>query len=350
MSQEDRPQNYSVSSGGRITYSRSSKRQKQNKVPQRGLGVAKLEKMRLEEEQRMKGASSSNSSFNLALSLPNFHLSSQIPLLSATTVPLSSSTVSLPVNRNGGFAGLLGYKSVPKDFGMDPGLGFLSSLLYKSNPNWTLPNVVQKKRPHQQPSSSSMANLSSGTSSTLLPQVSMEPPLIQNSHSYVPIRPMEKMLGIKRQNPFSMDDPPAPSFSFKLPTFAAPRNTIEEISSGSGSGVNLDHAGKTTFSEALSYSASNSEPNSVMINKGNENFNGDFGFLKLYHPDATSRLHLKSTSTLTSYHQGIKENQIPSPSEYIFIPPAANAAQTEQARDRLQNSNAVGGVDLNLKL
>ncbi|XP_019450581.1 PREDICTED: uncharacterized protein LOC109352856 [Lupinus angustifolius] len=347
MSEEDRPQKYSISNGGRITYSRSSKRQKQNKVPQRGLGVAKLEKMRLEEEQRMKASSSSNSSFNLPLSLPNFHPSSQIPLPSATTVPLSSSTVSVPVNRNGGFAGLLGYKSVPKDFGMDPGLGFLSSLLYKSNPNWTLPNVIQRKRQPQQPSSSSSsANLSSGTSSTLLPQVSMEPPLIQNnSHRYVPIRPMEKMIGIKRQNPFSMDVLPAPSFSFNFPTFAAPMNTNEEISSGSGSGVNLDHAGKTTFSEAPSYSASNSE----MIYKGNENFNRDFDFLKLSHPHSTSSLHLKTTSTLTPY-QGVQENQIPSPSEYIFIPPAANVAQTEQTRDELQNSNAVGGVDLNLKL
>ncbi|KAF1897045.1 hypothetical protein Lal_00034747 [Lupinus albus] len=238
MAEEDRPQKHSISSGGIITYSRSSKRQKQNKVPQRGLGVTKLERIILEEVQIMKGdASSTNSLFNLPLTLAKFHPSSQISLASSPTVPLPSSTVSVP---------LLGYKSVPKDFGMDLGLGFLSSLLYKSNPNWTLPNVVHKKRQHQQPSSSTMANLSSGTSSTLLPQVSMEPPLIQNnSHSYVPIRPEGKMIGIKRQNLFSMDDPSPPSFSFNLPTFAAPLNTIEEISSGSG--VNLDHAGKTTF-------------------------------------------------------------------------------------------------------
>ncbi|KAF1896994.1 hypothetical protein Lal_00034695 [Lupinus albus] len=105
----------------------------------------------------------------------------------------------------------------------------------------------------------------------------------------------------------------------------------------------------TMSSEVPSYSASNSEPDSDMINKGIENFNGDFDFLKLSLPESTSSsLHLKSTSTLTSY-QGIKENQIHSPSEYIFIPPA-NVAQTEQARDTLQNSNVDEGVDLNLKL
>ncbi|KAF1896832.1 hypothetical protein Lal_00034533 [Lupinus albus] len=125
MAEEDRPQKHSISNGGRITYSRSSKRQKQNKGD----------------------ASSTNSFFNLPLTLTKFHPSSQIPLASNTTVPLPSDTVSVP---------LLGYKSVPKDFGMDPGLGFLSSLLYKSNPNWTLPNVVQKKRQHQQQPSSSM--------------------------------------------------------------------------------------------------------------------------------------------------------------------------------------------------
>ncbi|KAE9617025.1 putative transcription factor NOZZLE family [Lupinus albus] len=86
MAEEDRPQKHSISSGGRITYSRSSKRQKQNKVPQRGLGVTKLERIRLEEVQIMKGdASSTNSSFNLPLTLAKFHPSSQISLASSPT-------------------------------------------------------------------------------------------------------------------------------------------------------------------------------------------------------------------------------------------------------------------------
>ncbi|OIW06080.1 hypothetical protein TanjilG_29836 [Lupinus angustifolius] len=132
-----------------------------------------------------------------------------------------------------------------------------------------------------------------------------------------------------------MDVPLAPSFSSNLPTFVAPMNTNEAISCGNGSKVNLNHAGTTTFREVPSCSASN---------KGNENFNGDFDFLKLALPDPTSSPHFKSTSTLPSC-QGTKENQTPSTSEHSFFTLAAKAAQIGKSTARLQNSNVVGGFD-----
>lgn len=62
MAREDQNQKCSnSSSGGNITIAgnnsiRSSKKQKQKKAPQRGLGVAQLEKIRIEEQQRRDAA------------------------------------------------------------------------------------------------------------------------------------------------------------------------------------------------------------------------------------------------------------------------------------------------------
>ncbi|KAJ6751889.1 hypothetical protein OIU85_002319 [Salix viminalis] len=58
MVQEEQTKKYSTSNGdgdGGISIghiSRSSRKHKQKKVPQRGLGVAQLEKIRLEEQQK----------------------------------------------------------------------------------------------------------------------------------------------------------------------------------------------------------------------------------------------------------------------------------------------------------
>lgn len=51
MGQEERNPKCSISSYGGVR-TRSSKKQKQKKVPQRGLGVAQLEKIRIEEQQK----------------------------------------------------------------------------------------------------------------------------------------------------------------------------------------------------------------------------------------------------------------------------------------------------------
>lgn len=176
MTQEDQTQNCSNSSGGR-----SSRKPKQKKVPQRGLGVAQLEKIRVEEQQKKDAAlaspailpspssvSSSKSSY-LPLPIPNFHhynqpSSSPISLPSAS--PLSLPNIDLKVSSTVLVPGHHG--SVPKlwssheydfdkeSFGVDPGLAFLSSLPCESNSNpiWPLPNWVQRTELHQQPSSS----------------------------------------------------------------------------------------------------------------------------------------------------------------------------------------------------
>ncbi|KAF7849246.1 hypothetical protein BT93_L1049 [Corymbia citriodora subsp. variegata] len=88
MAQEDQTQKCSnSSSGGNITIAsnnsiRSSKKQKQKKVPQRGLGVAQLEKIRIEEQQKRDAATifpspaaiSQSSSCYLPAPLVNYHV------------------------------------------------------------------------------------------------------------------------------------------------------------------------------------------------------------------------------------------------------------------------------------
>ena len=47
---------YGTSSGAPTGVARASKKNKPKKIPQRGLGVAQLEKLRIEEQKKMEGA------------------------------------------------------------------------------------------------------------------------------------------------------------------------------------------------------------------------------------------------------------------------------------------------------
>lgn len=89
MAQEDQTHK-SLGSGGSSSSS-SSKKLKEKKVPQRGLGVAQLEKIRLEEQQKTVAASMLSPSPPPpppSLSLPNCHnFANQSP---ASSVPLPS--------------------------------------------------------------------------------------------------------------------------------------------------------------------------------------------------------------------------------------------------------------------
>ena len=97
MAQE---QNHSSSGGCTNGVARSSKKFKQNKVPQRGLGVAQLEKIRLEEQQ----ISPSNSSSCLAS--PTDHPSSSKPFTPPSIIQRSTdvrpNSISKLVSNNGG--------------------------------------------------------------------------------------------------------------------------------------------------------------------------------------------------------------------------------------------------------
>ncbi|KAE9585156.1 hypothetical protein Lalb_Chr25g0286021 [Lupinus albus] len=411
MAQEDQTQNHSNSGsgdgggGGGGGGGRSSRKTKQKKVPQRGLGVAQLEKIILEEQQKTNAASilppsfsvSSTKPSHMPLPIQNFHPSQPDFMTHLSLQHTDSkvpSTIQLGNSGSGGSEGnwpnvsvLSRHGNVPKlsfnefdfekeGFGVDPGLPFLPYLPYESNSNnsnWPLPNLMQRTTQNPQ-SASTMVNVSPGTSSTIpMPHFSIEPPSNQNySGSGVPMRPPEKMIGMKRQHPFSMDFPPLPPFNYKMPTSADMRtNGTISCGNGNGNGFNFD-AGNSALREVQSCSASNSEPRSKKSNKESENFNGNFLTLAPPSPTSCPPSKLKSSPTFLPFHnhqypqfqspsyQGNVEDEIPDPQVqsrfneeeqhlYSFLPPATKEAQIGQTTTAtVQNCNDI--IDLNLKL
>ncbi|KAL5147160.1 hypothetical protein HKD37_06G016895 [Glycine soja] len=183
-------------------------------VPQRGLGVAQLEKLRLEQEQKEKTAviaaiaSSSNS---------------DIPY---DKHPSSSVSIANSRGYNAGWHGalVLGHATGPqlrdphdlefgkKNIGMNPRLTFASTLPCESNTIMPFPNWVQQTQQHQQHPFSSTVGVSSRTSSTIVPHSSVEP--YSNNQTYVSKR-LDKIIGIKRPNPFSVKKTPLSSSNLK---------------------------------------------------------------------------------------------------------------------------------------
>lgn len=211
MAKDDQTQKCSSSSGGggfgsNNGRSSSSKKPKQKKVPQRGLGVAQLEKIRLEEQQKKDAAvvaaaailssspsplSPTTKSSYISVPIPHYHHSNQsspsIPFLSLPSVDTSSAnsifTPSLPAqnidvrkpntvpltNRahNDGFE-ITGHVNVPKlwnpreynfekesSSGLVPGLALRSTLNLPYEPNtvWPLTFPVHRTQQHHQPPS-----------------------------------------------------------------------------------------------------------------------------------------------------------------------------------------------------
>ncbi|KAL7218331.1 hypothetical protein ACSBR2_011574 [Camellia fascicularis] len=181
MAQEEHNHRCSNSSSGGGG-NRSSKKLKQKKVPQRGLGVAQLEKIRLEEKEKKD-----------ALLLSNI----------VKTIKCSGLGGGLDHNR----------------FACRSTL----NLPYESNPILPPPNIIQRTLQFQlQNSSSSMVNVSSGTSlSSEIKYHQMEPPSNQSfyGNNCTPLwHEEEKMVGMKRPYPFPPDNPPGPLFPLQIST------------------------------------------------------------------------------------------------------------------------------------
>ncbi|KAK6946658.1 Plant transcription factor NOZZLE [Dillenia turbinata] len=433
MAQEEQNQGGSnISSGGGCNSGgvrSSSKRLKQKKIPQRGLGVAQLEKIRIEEQQKKEAAlaailtSSStiptiSSSSCFSIPLPNYHHnkpSSSIPfspsspnslLRSAPQIPNidvgHSSNVSNFTNpTNGGNGGAsggfeIGWSSIPvprctnfsklwnpcenihdlESHKLDQGTTFHSNLPTNepNNTVWPLPHLMHRAQQFQQPSS--MVNVSSGTSSSSAMDFQMEPPSNQSFYgNFTHMWPVEeKMVGLKRPYPFSLDNPPGPSFQCKFPTFVAPIRSDESTSCGNGGSFTLEQANQI-FRDVPSYSSVIYESNSKKSNKV-VNFSGDFlslappatslsaGVSKFKHSSAfqpTSHGDFSKYETVP-FHMMLKgsmeyptHNHEPSGSIqqqqpfYSFFPPAKS--QNGQATNHIDNYNGeLEGVDLNLKL
>lgn len=303
MAQEEKCSNSGSGSGGGGggCCSRSSKKMKQKKVPQRGLGVAQLEKIRLEEQHKKDAAlqaanvltpnsiiSPSNSSSCLAVQCPTFRStissSTAVPLLppsptdhlpslnsmfrpapsipNVEILPPKAVPLSKPLNVSSG--GEKDWSAAVPTPAPAPGHGTWSrvwngdynlegenqrldhhgfryrpnvNIAYESTtPFVPLPNLMQRSPQIQPPSPSSVVNISTGISSSPVMNFQMEPPSNQNIpayNNYTPLWPEEeKMIGMKRPYPFSIETPPAPAFHFKYPpTYVVPTSRLDEAAS-----------------------------------------------------------------------------------------------------------------------
>ncbi|XP_043698575.1 uncharacterized protein LOC122649468 [Telopea speciosissima] len=274
--------------GGSNGGGRSAKKLKQKKIPQRGLGVAQLEKIRLEEQQQ-KGVAAGVSSPCFVIPLPPppppHHQSSSSSPFPTSSIDLSSTTSlfgspppgpsptldllvppppptpslqtitpiygSHQVASGGGSGGRtmsdmvtsftrqghypnmwneLNYNGdVPR---LDHGLACRTHLQNETSyPIWhsSPPVVNDRKQPH----SSTMVTVPPFTSSSSGLGFPMELPSNQSIFSnsnYTPPSPWpeeEKMVGIKRPWPFSLENLPFPS---KIPSIIQPIYRPEEQS------------------------------------------------------------------------------------------------------------------------
>lgn len=395
----------SSSGGGGGSSHRSSKKLKHKKVPQRGMGVAQLEKIISEEQQKKDVSvltpnsiiSPSNSCSNLSTiqKVPNF----RPPPISPSPIPLppplpphhlisktdginpisASSSFSRPTNTiTGGGGGGSNWCRLWSDgdynfdgekhnqnHGMDHSRytaafpANLGGLPYESNPPiWPPPPnlMLQRSQHFQQPSSSSMVNVSAGTSSSSSSSVlnfQMEPPSNQSyngNNNYQPLWPEEdKMVGMKRPYPFSLENVPIPSFHCKFPSaYVSPISRSDESASCSNGGtITID-----------AHPVFSSGPISDKVTKKfideNQGLTLTRDFLKLAPPQG-SQLHpspcigeqpqFDNGHSKDPTHLSGRSGSNPQPF-LTFFPPA----KTSMGQPGNSNGEASESVDLNLKL
>ncbi|KAE8672063.1 Actin cytoskeleton-regulatory complex protein pan1, putative isoform 2 [Hibiscus syriacus] len=402
MAQEEHISN-SNSNGGGIgnkIFGRFSMKQRPKKVPQRGLGVAQLEKIRIEEQQKKDASILPSSQSPVVMSLPSPTRKSSVPA-SASCLPLPvpdpmfgppfSAADTVPWTCNGsvvhnGQNKLWGscefeYNNIEKECsGLDPGLASRTnlSLPYEFEPIWPLPGLMQRAAQQTfQQTTSSVMNLSSRTSSTSVLNFQMEPPSNQNYYgNCTPLLPEDdKVVGMKRSYPFSLDNAPGPPIFSKYPPIVHSINGQVETASCSNCSTFNFEPGTLSFREGPSCSTSNMESKSKKSIKQNGVFDGDFLTLappttepvcsssKFKHPssvlpyDKCELPYLESLAYQASFEELIVRrgvggvNQLYRP-YYSFLPPAM--VQIDRATT-IYMTNCKGGevgrqVDLNLKL
>ncbi|XP_022139687.1 uncharacterized protein LOC111010534 isoform X2 [Momordica charantia] len=265
---------------------------KTKKVPQRGLGVAQLEKIRLEEQQKNDAAaaifsspsplSPTKSSSYLSLPVPSFRQSNQSSSSSSFPSPplvnLSSSSSMfgppLPVlnmdvrdsftvplvdqaKSGGSETGLSAvtimeqgnalkwqssceYYLEKENYGVDPGQAFRSNfnLPYEVNPAWPSPELLQRAQQYQSPSPM-VNNVSSTTSLSSGLNVQIEPPSNQSyycgNYSTIWADKEEKMVGMKRLSLLTPNNPSGPTFDYDRSSFTVPNRSDDSPSHGNGS-------------------------------------------------------------------------------------------------------------------
>ncbi|KAL1817906.1 hypothetical protein DCAR_0522405 [Daucus carota subsp. sativus] len=415
MAQQEQNQKYSNSSSGGCTggiVARSSKKLKQKKVPQRGLGVAQLEKIRLEEQQKRDAVfqvpsaivSPSNSSSCLASQSSSFRpdVSSYLTSTSPIDHPSANKINRLPpiipnrneivrsnsVSNNGGSECDMAWQDITgagrgswsklwnDEYNLEGDISYKldhqGSSASRSSVNllsetkslmWPLPGVMPRSHSFQEACPSSMVNVSIGTSSSSVMNFQTEPPSNQRyrGNKSMPLWPAEeRMAGLKRSYPFSVDDAPVPSFSCKFPpTYASHIPRTDESASFSNDGTFDFVPANPLLIEGPSGSGGMSEHNKKNLVKENGGFNKHFLTLAPPIPKETAPYLDTCIPELPDFdalpYQGAPDDLVRLPGLirsveqpfFSFLPSAQNGRSTVT----ISNSNdAVENVDLSLKL
>ncbi|PON98397.1 hypothetical protein TorRG33x02_056310 [Trema orientale] len=397
-------------SGGSGSGSGGKKPTKEKKAPQRGLGVAQLEKIRLEEQQKKASSAaaatmlSSTSFSNLDHSKPS---SLTIPFHSMPPPPNPMFRPPLPAHNvdvrrpmssvhqlanmahiNDGFE-VPRHFNVPKHWNscehnsilergesispmLDPGLALHLNLPNESNnPIWPLTGLVQRTPQYQHPPPPSMVNVPTSTSLSPVLSFQIEPPSNQSYYgNYAILWPEEEKMvsiGKKRPYPFVDNHPPGPSFNFRIPTFSVPTIGDGSASSGDGGALCQEYS-DSKFRDECPASCSTSIPE-LNIKENNSAFNANFLTLAL--PTTATRTSPGSKFTLPSsclpfhnydYHhfdtipvQGTVEEPIfqhgvSGSTEQLPLYDFINCEAAEKEKSNCTSDGTDESIDLNLKL
>ncbi|KAF9588688.1 hypothetical protein IFM89_014564 [Coptis chinensis] len=387
---EEKQQKCSTSSGGGGG-SRVSKKPKPKKIPQRGLGVEQLEKIRIEEQHKNNPAASAanlgSSSFPFAPhSQHRNQSSSSIPFHQQSSTELRSFRPHFSVF--GASSAILGASSSinppplpsqPVVYGQNSSnpLGGGGSTIERHS---CLTNVLNSSEFSYDKEGYKVnhglvfqthlhSELNPIGSSSILMQRQNEQQ--QQNHSI-------KMIGMKRPWPFSLDNQPTPSFQCNFPMFVPPICGLDERSPRENGGTLLLEPGKSScrdgppgLSEPLfDWRAGIPDPN---WSNGSKEYGAIDTVLTLGLPTATSsstttkpRQPLEisaythpevsdfNTSPLEEYYgepvfqRGVLSTQ--SQHFYCFFPPKSPQISHMASNSRDQRSKISDAVDLNLRL
>ncbi|KAL1821528.1 hypothetical protein ACET3Z_016397 [Daucus carota] len=375
--------------GGRST-ARSCKKLKQKKIPQRGLGVAQLERIRLEEQQKKDGllmqtptvvpsANSivymGNSGLNVPeVSINDLNLQNSVPrqhglILNSDATRLDSGSVLLSNNAAGNWAHLWNSNSQFDLNGESQKIDCHSLAIHHNEnlpcetktPVWSI--AMHRSEHFQYPRPSSMANVPSGSLKSSVPHVQIEPPSnqIYGADKCPPLwQEEERMIGMKRSYPFIVEDAPGSSFYTKYP-HAYASLIPGKAAPCSNDCISTIQPANTQFSREMPLSSNGvSEPK-------NKNILGEFGgsnggLLTLAPPAELSssyiRRHCQEVPDFDALpYQAITDEQVKWPETgqltkqpfYSFLPPAS-AVNGPSAGGGSSNGEQAEAVDLDLKL
>ncbi|KAL7103685.1 hypothetical protein ACP275_08G194900 [Erythranthe tilingii] len=356
-----------------------SKKIKQKKVPQRGLGVAQLEKIRLEEQQKKQSVqavqaanilaknaicSSTNSNNNnninnnnnnsppfLAAQCSNFRppFHNSAPLPPPPPPPSSPPRTNLPspkafYNRHENSVRIS--KNEKQGFVDHRGFSFEPQVNLPYDPS-VLPLPINS-RPHQihRPcSSSSMVNMNSSSVELNSP---MEPPSNQSfrSNNYVPSwTDDDKIIGMKRSYPFSLESPPLSQCNFHPKNYSSVSKSDELLAPSIDNRytANIEPRTKCMIREGPLNSNSLPDRNVREVNRKNERLNGDF--LTLAPPNLNSKHGLFENESIP-----IEEYSKGSESFSFFPIKLPNDETTRHLSIGSNNGEKGETIDLNLKL